>query len=83
MGLLTPTVAKGRPVKTAKNTLMYADNWRANILEAVPLMFGIGVLYDMAFIQGNPDQTWSIGDILLVYLIGLGMKRVSVSRRWS
>lgn len=83
MALLTPKVANGKPLQTAKNTLMFGDTLRATIFETTPLLFGTAYLYDKALIEGNPNRTWGVGDYLLVAVITWTMRDIGIIRRWT
>lgn len=79
---LTPRVANGKPLQTAKNVVMFGDNLRATIYDGIPLLFGVAFLYDKAFIEGE-DASWGLSDVLLVWMAAWAVKRIGVVRRWA
>lgn len=83
MGLLSPNVANGKPAKTAMNIVMFGDNLRATVMEGIPLLFGVAFLYDKAFVAGNPDRSWGVGDVFMVWMTAWFLKRIGVVRRWA
>lgn len=80
---LTPEVAYGKPRKTAKNIAMFGDHIRATFIDSSVQFVAVSVLYDMTFMQGNPNRSWSGGDLLLVALVTWVITRTGIVRRWS
>lgn len=60
-----------------------ADQVRGVAFDLPILVFSLAVLYDKAFIQGDSDASWQVGDALAIIIASWLVKRAGVARRWG
>jgi len=88
MGLLTesaPSMEGGysNPGSPVRDLLTFGDQLRGSFIDLPILVVVTAMLYNMAFIEGNEERSWSVGDVFMVILVSYLLKRTAVGARWS
>lgn len=93
MGLLpsigAPTPAPGKyvdpgsPTKILKFAAVQTDQARGTFIDFPIMVVCLGILYKMAVLDGEENQSIGGGDVLFILIVAFVLKRMGIASRWK